>query len=202
MPPDEDGRHVERVAVAEGLHDHVAGVPFVRPGDLGLLQRPGHRDGPMEKVGVGGAEARDRPARLGKTHRLARVGVHDRANAGEGLEQAAVRRFVRRRPQLALEHAALQVDQHHLGRTQVRVRHAARLDREYAGGGVQHTCVAEGEIDQPGSAELAVGNIRFFPQGSMLHGTGNQHPGARPAASKNRSDPDPSRGKPNQRQSP
>ena len=136
----------------------------------------------MEKVGVGGAEARDRPARLGKTHRLARVGVHDRANAGEGLEQAAVRRFVRRRPQLALDHAAFEVDQHHFPRCKVGIRHAAGLDGKDAGAGIEDADVAERQVDQARPAQLAVGDTGFVAEGSMQH----QHSGSGATASKNR----------------
>ena len=64
VPVNQDAGVVERVEVAEALHDHVPGLPLVCRRDLLGRQLARDRNFPGEVVGMCCAEDRDPPAGL------------------------------------------------------------------------------------------------------------------------------------------
>ena len=142
-------QHARRMEVVETLglevlDDHPARVRFVLSFDLSRRERPGDRDRPVEMIRMGGPEARDRPVGLGPRHGRRRVGVDDASQVRVLLVEEQVGRSIRRWPSGTPHRGAvLDGDDHDVVVGQVRVRDAARLDREDAGGPVGDAHVAE-----------------------------------------------------------
>lgn len=122
---------VGRVEISEALGDDVAGFPLVSPGDFRRGHLARHRYFAGKIVGMGGAEDRDRPARLREGGCLRRMGVHDAADMREGEVQIAMRRRVGRGIEHALDALAVEIGDDHVGDGQRLVGDAARLDGEH-----------------------------------------------------------------------
>jgi hypothetical protein len=91
--------------------------------------------------------------------------VDDSGHPREGPVEDEVGRRVRRGPERTLDdRTTIQVDDDHRVGTQPVVPDPARLDRHHAGVAVERAGVAEGEHDEPGAHDLAVGLERALAQ--------------------------------------
>jgi len=150
----------QRVAVvqrAHGLDDHVAGVELVVTLDFFAAQRPRAWHLAVEIVGMRRAHRRDRAAGLRPAGGVGRMRVHDAAQLRPGAVKMQVRGRVRRRLELAFDHAALQVEHDDVGQRHALVADAAGLDRHQLQLGVIATHVAPGEGDEAVARQREVG---------------------------------------------
>ena len=175
---DEHGRHRDRVDVRERLDDHVARRALVALGDLFVGQGARARHLAVEVVGMGGAEARERPARLRPHGRPPGVGVGDAADPREGAVQLQVRRQVRRRLQTA-EGRAVQIDHGHRLLGQLGVGNSARLDDHDARATVDRADVAPRLGHEPPLDELPV-RFEHTPLQLVVHRTPRLSPETAP----------------------
>jgi hypothetical protein len=100
------------IEVGKPFDDDITGFPFV--GALYFLGRhgTGHGNLTIEVVGMGGAKAWDGLSGLCERDGVAGVGVHDRANGCEGLEESAMSGSVRGGPERATDLATIKIDEH------------------------------------------------------------------------------------------
>ena len=114
----------------------------------------------MKVVGVRRAQAGNLPPGLGEHRGVAAVRVHDAADGLEGAIQDQMGRRVAGGFQIALDHAAVQVDDDHALRLKFVVGHAAGLDDDKALLAVDAAGIAPGERHQAGLHQVAVGRRR------------------------------------------
>jgi hypothetical protein len=94
------------------------------------------------------AEDRDRAARLREGGRMRAVRVDDPADVGKRDEEVAMCRRVGRGVELSLDACALEVDEDHVGRAEIRVGDAAGLDREDRLCAIDRRSVSKSQVDQ------------------------------------------------------
>ena len=87
--------------------------------------------------------------------------MDDAADVWKGEEQPAVRRRVRRRVEVPLDLASLEIDDHHVVGRQRRVVDAARLDREQGPRAIDRARIAEGEVDEAVPRQGEIGLVGF-----------------------------------------
>ena len=169
MTGDQHGRDRVRVEIAEGAHDHFAGRLLVFAGDLLRRHVRRHRHGPVEIVGMGRAEAGDRPSRLRPGGRVFGMGVGDAADIGERLVEFQMGRQVGRGAQIAVDDPAVEIGHDDLLRRQLLIGNAARLDRHQAVLARDAADVAEGENDHAAANQFEVRVEDFLAQVSEQH---------------------------------
>jgi hypothetical protein len=150
---DEHRRHARGVDRPEGLDDDKAGVFFIVAAYLGRGHRAGAGDAAVEIVGVGRAERRYAGARLRPDRRPRGMGVGDAADGFEGFVKLDVCRGVGRGVEVALDHLAAQVDEHHFVGRQLLIGHARGLDGEKPALAVDAADVAPCEDHKPVSGQ-------------------------------------------------
>ena len=130
MLADQDGRdgHGVDAPAAEGLHDDLAGIALVVPGNLRFRQVPGAGNGAVEVVRMGSTVAGQVPFRLGQGRSEAGVGVDHAAHLREAAVDLKMRGKIRGGPQIPLHDVAQKVRHHHLLRRHGGVLHPGGLD--------------------------------------------------------------------------
>ena len=95
--------------------------------------------------------------------------MHDAADSRELAVEQDVRRRVGRRLQLAFDDVAVQIDEHHVRRLELRVGNAARLDRDDAALPVDAARVAERQAHEATLDQLLIRRPHLVPQVGELH---------------------------------
>ena len=161
---DEDGRHSIRVdaVLLERADDDLARVLFVGFFDLLLRQCICHGDIAVERVGMRRAECFDRHTSLSERDGPLGMRVDDGLDVRECLVEHEVCHRIARRVHLALDDMALEIDDDHIGRLEVLIRHARRLDDEEVLLAVDARDIAPGERDDAELRQHHVGFIDFL----------------------------------------
>ena len=157
----EHAGHIHRVdaAVLERLDNDLAGVLLVILVDFLRRQLPRAGDRAVKVIGVGRAEGGQVAPRLGKGHRVDRVGVYDAAQLREGSVQRKMRFGVAAGVQRTLDFVAVQVhDDEHFRRQSV-VFHAGRLDDKQPLFAVNARDIAPGVSHKPAAGQLHIGLV-------------------------------------------
>ena len=167
-----DGDGVE-VVLAEVLDDNGAGVADVGFGDFVGSKGSGNRNGAVEIVGVGGAEAGNSAAGLRPGGSELRVGVNDAANLGEFAVEQGVGVEVTGRVQGAFDDFAVEVGDDEVGRGEGRVIDAAGLDDDKglppSLSGRSPAGVAKGVGRQAATGDFLVSVKDLFAEGFEEH---------------------------------
>ena len=144
----ENGGDFQGIESLEAFDDDISSFPFVGVGNLGGREGAGYGHLAAKVVGMGGAEQRDATRRLGEGDRLARVRVHDRADARKAEKKPAMCRSVGRGIESPLDHPAVKINDDHVLGFQGRVGNTTGFDGKNSSLAVTNAHITEGQIDK------------------------------------------------------